>query len=348
MARGMPLFAEKSKTMKFTKYTSIENSFNEEYIGNIRMQIPADTEFVVQEKVHGANASFICDGDRLQIAKRTEIIGDSSCFFNCHSLVCRYRQHVVTLTEHLMRTYPEVKQVTVFGELFGGGYPHPDVMPDNSSRLVQKGIWYTPHNEFYAFDIYVSDGQNGRYLPVTEANTLFERFEFFYAKTLFTGTLEQCLAYPNEFRSNIPQWLGLPPIEGNICEGVVIRPTEPLYLRNGRRVIVKNKNERFSEKRHMKAMDSMTVSAEISEALQTLLHESAAYVNAQRLANVISHIGEVDIPKERGRLSGMLAKDALEDFLKEHGAAFAALEKTEQKTLKKHIAELAMKTVNSF
>ena len=40
----------------------------------------------------------------------------------------------------------------IFGELFGGGYPHPD-FPFVPEELVQTGIYYCPGLEFYAFDI---------------------------------------------------------------------------------------------------------------------------------------------------------------------------------------------------
>lgn len=65
----------------------------------------------------------------------------------------------------------------------------------------------------------------GRYLSVDEANAFFEAEGFFYAKTLFRGSLAECLKYPNAFQSKISQWLGLPDIEDNICEGIVV--TEP-------------------------------------------------------------------------------------------------------------------------
>lgn len=65
--------------------------------------------------------------------------------------------------------------------------------------------------------------QENRYLPVVEVNELFEELGFIYVKTLFQGTLTECLKYPIAFQSKIAEWLGFPAIDDNICEGIVIR-----------------------------------------------------------------------------------------------------------------------------
>jgi len=110
--------------------------------------------------------------------------------------------------------------------------------------------------------------------------------------------LDECLKYPNAFQSKISQWLGLPDIEDNICEGVVIRPVEPQYLRNGTRVLIKNKNARFAEKKSVKKRNKLfSEHVPYSDALKSLLPEVEAYVTEARLSNVISHIGEVNFPK---------------------------------------------------
>lgn len=57
------------------------------------------------------------------------------------------------------------------------------------------------------------------------------------------------------------------------------------------------------------------------------------YFTEPRFDNVKSHIGEVTFPRDLGRVSGLLAKDVLEDFLKEQSEAYNNLSKQEQKTL---------------
>ena len=51
--------------LEFKKYSSIENSFSREFMEHVVAEMPQDLEYVVQEKVHGANTSFLCDGETL-------------------------------------------------------------------------------------------------------------------------------------------------------------------------------------------------------------------------------------------------------------------------------------------
>ena len=68
--------------MEFKKYKSIENSYQDGFISSIIEQGFGDLEFVIQEKVHGANLSFITDGQNILSAKRTELILDSEEFYS--------------------------------------------------------------------------------------------------------------------------------------------------------------------------------------------------------------------------------------------------------------------------
>ncbi len=334
--------------LKYKKYSSIENAITPEFMERVRTEMPADLEWVVQEKVHGSNTSFLCDGQDVKFAKRTSVLADDEKFYDFQSLVDTYRTRVISLFNRVKTAYPGVDAISVFGEMFGGRYAHADVAAEKGITLIQKGVNYTPGHEFYGFDIYIFEENGGGYLPVDEVNALFEAEGFFYAKTLFRGTLDECLKYPNAFQSRISQWLGLPDIDDNICEGVVIRPVEPQYLRNGSRVLIKNKNARFAEKKSVKKRNKLFAEpVPYSESLIALLPEVEAYVTETRLSNVVSHIGEVSFPKDFGKVIGMFSKDILDDFLKEHGGAYSALDKCEQKSLNRELNKLATRFVKA-
>ena len=231
--------------------------------------------------------------------------------------------------------------------MFGGKYPHPDVKNFPAVLNIQKGVYYCPMHEFYGFDIYVTGAESRRYFSVNETNTFFEEGGILYAKTLFQGTLDECLAYPNDFPSHIAGWLGLPPIKENICEGVVIRPVEPTFLSNGSRLVLKSKNSKFAEKKAVKKRQpALFVAPTYSEALNNQLALTEAYVTENRLNNVISKIGQVSIPKDTGKLIGLFSKDILEDYLKEHASNYALLEKSEQKILNRHVNKQATGLIN--
>lgn len=328
--------------ISFKKFSSIDNAITREFMERVEAEMPSDLEWVVQEKVHGANTSFLCDGEEVGFAKRTSVLAADEKFYDYQELLDRYRPKVLSLFRRIRESHPDVTSISVFGELFGGRYAHKDVPAVKGATLVQKGVNYTPGHEFYGFDIYIFEGDGGSYLPVDEVNALFEAEGFFYARTLMRGSLAECLRYPNAFQSKISGWLGLPEVDDNICEGVVIRPVTPQYLRNGSRVLIKSKNARFAEKKGVKVRNKLfSEPVPYSDELKTLIPEVEAYITENRLNNVISHIGEVSLPKDFGKIMGMFAKDILEDFLKDHGGAYAALDKCEQKSLNRELNRLA-------
>lgn len=337
--------------MEFKKYNDIENSFNKEIMDKFRFALADQGKtnqlFVVQEKVHGSNSSFLTDGQTIEFGKRTAKVAQGENFYDQNELIERYHDRVINLFNLIKAQYPEITEVQAYGEFFGGTYPHPDVEKVKNVKVIQKGVFYSPTHEFYGFDIRLWTGEESRLLPVDEVNKFFTETGIFYAKTLLEGTLDECLAYPNLFNSKIPEWLGLPPIEDNTCEGVVIRPKEPLYMGNGERIIIKNKNAKFSEKKAKKNHDAKPT-PEYSESLNALLTEAERYVNQARLDNVVSKMGEIESwTKGFGMILGNFTKDALEDFLKENHAAYDLLEKGEQKVLNKKINQLCAQEIKN-
>ncbi len=332
--------------IEFKKYNSIENSFNREFMEHVVAEMPSDLQYVVQEKVHGANTSFLCDGHQVQFAKRTSVLTEEEKFYDYPELLDFYKERVMKLYACLKEKFPDITSISVFGEMFGGMYPHKGVRPMHKYSAIQKGVCYTPVHEFYGFDIFLYAEQKNRYLSVAKANELFEEFGFFYAKTLFQGTLTECLKYPNAFQSKIAEWLGFPAMDDNICEGIVIRPVEPMFLRNGSRVLIKSKNERFAEKKSVKKQNKLTEEpTPVSGELKALIIEAGLYVTENRLNNVVSHIGEVHVPKDFGKIMGLFSKDALADFMKEHEEDYLNLEKSEQKLLNKALNQLSAEMV---
>ncbi|MDR0830617.1 MAG: RNA ligase, Rnl2 family [Prevotellaceae bacterium] len=326
----------------FKKYTSIENTFDKGFMEKIELEGFAALQYVVQEKVHGSNTCFVTDGTTVRFAKRTDFVESGEKFYDYEELLERYTEKVLRLFVRVKAKYPDTQTLFVYGEMFGGTYPHRDVKNISKVMTIQKGVFYSPIHEFYGFDLYIFGEENGRYLTVNEINELFSVEDFIYAKTLFQGTLDECLHYPNAFQSRVSEWLGLPPIDDNICEGIVIRPVVPTYLRNGSRVLLKSKNARFAEKKSVKKRQpKLYVEPTYSESLNNLLAVVEEYITENRLNNVISKIGEVSVPRDMGKLIGLLSKDVLEDFLKEHESAYALLEKSEQKILNTHSSKLS-------
>ncbi|WP_294302921.1 RNA ligase family protein [uncultured Chryseobacterium sp.] len=331
--------------MIFKTYNSIENAYQARVIEQIRIQGFGDEVFIVQEKVHGANFSFFTDGKEIKIAKRTAFIQDNEKFFNAVQVLERYRKNVIEVFGKVKALYPDAETVVIYGEIFGGGYKHKEVEPVTDAVKVQKGIEYAPQNEFYAFDIKL----NGTtYLNTELINNIFEETGFFYAKTLFQGTLEEVLAFPNIFNSKIPGWLGLPELEDNRCEGTIIKTLETRYFGNGARIILKNKNEKWIEKSKVVRKQEKKVQKQIrfGEDAQRIWEELEQYATVNRLNNVISKIGEFESTMA-GKVIGLFAKDILEDFGKDFPEAFDSIEKEEQKRINKKLNTVVIDTVKT-
>jgi Rnl2 family RNA ligase len=150
------------------------------------------------------------------------------------------------------------------------------------------------------------------------------------------------LKYPNDRESEIYKQFGLPQIESNVMEGVVIKPVEPCFLKNGSRVIIKNKNEKWEEK--AKRPKRVRQAQEIPEIVVQLQEQILEYVTDNRMSNVISKIGPPTM-KDMGKILGMFANDVLDDFVKEHGDEMEKLDKNEQKMVTKVINKPAVDLV---
>ena len=324
----------------FKKYNSIENTYRNEFLERIKTHGFWESEFVVQEKVHGSNLSFITqDGKTFFSAKRTELIEENESFYNYKTVLEEIKPKLELLWGIIKSDFSKLEQFTIFGELFGGDYPHPEIEIDKKSIMVQKGIFYSPKNHFFAFDIMLNKES---YLDVNIANKYFEKVELLHARTLFKGSIIECLKQKNDFNTTIPKEIGLPLLVPNIVEGIVIKPIKTSYFNNGTRVILKNKNEKWSENK--KYHKSISQFEKPSDKIVKLQEAIITYVTENRLNNVISKIGEVT-PKDFGKLLGMFNKDIIEDFTKDYLALLEDLDKKEIKVINKSIGSLAMKLV---
>ena len=309
----------------FSEYSSLENTYRQLEINKIIQQGLSGGEWVCQVKVHGSNASFLYDGTELKYGKRGSICDEH--FQNIKVAADKYENGVKGIFKRISDITSSIESIQIFGELFGGVYPG----LKNEYAKIQGGILYTNDIEFYAFDIKIYEkGMAPYFLSLDVANSLFEEFKFFYAKSIFRGTFDECLKYPNDYKDPISSWLGLPEVNGdNICEGNVIRPVEFKQFSTGGRVILKNKNEKWNETKIVVKKEPIVYSQEVQDMLDGL----ESYFTDNRLRNVLSKIGKID-EKGFGLLSGALVKDAMSDFLKEN-ITFTEMKKEDQKIITK-------------
>jgi Rnl2 family RNA ligase len=320
--------------MDFVKYQSIENSYRDKYIELMRSEGHADGLFIVEEKIHGSNLSIWVTKDEIKVAKRSGFIIEDENFFNYKTVLDHYKDDIRSLYDWVSREDP-VDVMVIYGEIYGGSYPHKDV-PKQQVSKVQGDVYYRPDVDFIAFDLRI----NGIYLDMYKTKELLEAHNLPFVKTIFSGSLEECLKFSNTFPPSIPFQLGLSYIEGNVCEGVVIRPIKTRFMHTGQRVILKNKNEKFKERDVPKSVTPKVPPEPLSEDLTLALERMKSYVCINRLRNVLSHMGEVK-NKDFGRITGLLSKDILEDLMKDDEALFYKLSEKDTKKLNKQVGASA-------
>jgi Rnl2 family RNA ligase len=320
----------------FKKYASIENSYRNEFIDRIKSHGFENHEFIVQEKAHGSNLSYwTSNGIDFSAAKRSGMVEKDEKFYNHDLVLEELKPKFIHIWNQLNKIKP-IHQLAIFGEIIGGNYPHKTVEKVKGASKVQKGIFYSPGNIFYAFDIMINAET---YLNIEETTHLFEGSGVFYAKTLFKGNLVDCLNFPNEFESTIPKELGLPELKPNICEGVVIKPNDCLFLNNGSRVVLKNKNEKWSE--NTKFNKVIKPQEALPEKITKLQEAISTYVTLNRFNNVVSKLGVISM-NDFGKILGLFNKDIIEDFTKDYHSFIVELEKKEIKLITKSFGKKAV------
>ncbi len=343
--------------MRFKRYDDIENSYRTELIEQIK-ELKYLGEWVAEEKIHGANFSFWITESDLKVAKRSGFLDEKELhsFYRCGKVVEKYRGSCHQLFQIVNvwvqnQGHGPLKQVVIYGELFGGWYPHPEVPRVKDVVAIQKEIAYNPDLDYLVFDLYVKIQENqGFFVDVWTRNQLLGRAGFFVPVPLMKGTLEECLAHPNMFPTTIPKRLGFPEIEDNICEGIVIRPVVDLRFSNHRRVMLKTKNEKFAERRPGRKVDLKKVDllSSFSAQLRELLEYLLQYHVKTRFTSIKSKLGPFDETTSVNKLVGLYIRDLLLDFERDRGDVLKSLTKRERKRLLRALTEQVKEDVTTW
>jgi hypothetical protein len=242
------------------------------------------------------------------------------------ALLDRLRPLVLRLHAEVLAGDRRVALVYVYGELLGGGYPHPDVPDVPGVSPVQTGCWYAPGIELCAVDVAILfDGARERvYLDQADAARLCGGAGLMFAPPLLCGTYEEAFAFPLGFATTLPALLGLPSLgPRNKAEGVVLKPARAIVVprRPGSiRPVIKRKIPEFSEDDRFHGAEKwsqpLAPTAEVP-ALDLLRAEVSALVNENRLAAAVSKVGAVR-PGDAAQLAEVLSlvREDLEDELR--------------------------------
>ena len=326
----------------FKKYNSIENPH--QVVEKFRQYGYHRMEWLGFEKVHGSNYQFTWDYDdtningpvtNVKVGKRTSLLEDSEKFMNHQRIRDKYIDNVCNMFNFMQQNSPEkILKIVLFGEFYGGtGYGTEPAHKD--SGHPQTSILYCCDNDFVAFDIYIiKENEKKSYCAPYDTINYCEQFSIPVLRPLHTGTLDELLKLNPEFITTIPTiFHKLNSLEGNIAEGFVLKPTNPLYMPNGSRVIVKYKCAKFMEEkpRTIKVKKSIDIPNEITG----LIEEASRFITSTRLENIKAKMNDGD-KINVNKTNGLLVADAYDDFIKDN-----TVDKKHKKFITGHLMQLA-------
>lgn len=288
-------------TLRHISYDKIAESVNEWNLNVDLWRRLKKFNWIVTEKIHGANFCFLTDGQRIECAKRKQILNENEKFFGYSSLLDDLRPKILEIFKILKSSKKEIRQISVYGELFGGSYPHSDVPKAPGVRPVQTGIWYDSRLNFISFDILIffndpAGIEKRRFLDYDEFENVCQACFLLYSRILFKGTFEDCLNFNYRFPSTIPHLLGLPKLDTdstNLAEGIVIKMEKSFknHKTDGFiRLAVKRKIAEFDECDEYNQSEKLfATSSEETEESRLL----SPFVTENRMINALSKFGSV-------------------------------------------------------
>lgn len=266
-------------------------------------QAPGGT-WVATEKVHGAQVVVATDGRVVRVGKRKAWLESDDAFFGWQLL----RAELEAAARSAFAAHADARVVRLYGELFGGGYPHPEVAASPGTSPVQTGIWYAPDVRFVLFDVLVE--APSMFLAHTEVEQLAAAVGLPVVPLLGRGPRAALERLPVHFPSRVPALLGLPPLADNIAEGFVLKPDA--RATPSARYVVKHKIPELDEGRFD---ESAPWNPDAALSLAELQDIAARLVNPARMASARSKVGIDPVA---------IAEEVLLDVLVDLEAAFPA------------------------
>lgn len=339
---------------EFSGYEKMPNNLKKLGLSENDFSQMEKLKWVVTEKVHGANFSFIYENGTLKFAKRKEYLQWTDDFFGFQLVVNKLEDHILRLFEQLSNEIIGEKYI-VYGELFGGKYPHPEVDSVTDLHAIQTGVYYTPNIEFCAFDIAIeTDGSASKYyLDYETAIAYFKQFGIFHAQPLFIGKLSEAMNFNIRINSTIPKEFNLPELQDNLIEGIVIKSFNQTGNSLSSRSVVKLKNPEFDEEDKFHEAEKWSFIPGISsktEDLSFITEELRNYITQNRLKSAVSKIGELDMSNQL-RISEIKAEfleDVITDFNENNNGLLNDLSPDEKEWIVTRVNAEINKTITSL
>lgn len=291
--------------MEFHKYSSITRLDDKSGLESALLYYN-NCDYVLTEKVHGANFKFTTDGVDIYPGNRSQYIGAGFNFYGCNALVDKYREAVIQTYRNLVtRNLVEAGDyIDICGEIFGGNYFGVSA-PD--SPMVQRKSCYLPTVDVVIFDIFVH--ATGYLDWMTVRSNLNDGFKI--VPVIAYGPLESLMEYSNEFKTTIPELFGMEPDDReNWAEGWTLRPLQEQNFRTGRRVIFKSVSGKVKgSPRPSRAKGAVHLEGVDKE----LFDEFYENITDYRIDQVLSKFGPATVDNTHV-ITKLLVQDIVADF----------------------------------
>jgi len=239
-------------------------------------------DWVATEKIHGAQVVVGVDERGVRIGKRKGWLEPDEPFFAWQML----RPTLEAAGHAVHAALGTSGRTWIYGELFGGRYPHPNVAEIPGLMPVQTGIWYAPTLEYAVFDIvHEAAGYSPVFLAQAQVADLARPGGLRCAPRLGRGRLADLDHLPVRYVTQVPALFGLPAIADNLAEGYVLKPAGEATIS---RPAVKRKIAEFDE---LRFDESSAFNAKALPSEAELLALAQQLVNHARLAAARSKVG---------------------------------------------------------
>ena len=186
-----------------------------------------------------------------------------------------------------------------------------------------------------------------------------------HSRTLFQGSLAECLRHPNSFPTHLPDWLGLPPLRNNWCAGTVIRPLATLTAVGGECVLLQNPNSSLGDADAVRkptgiyaaAADTPAVSTNVaceprapyttyvSRECADMLAEMQALFTPELLSRVLRKSGPSRPRKKSVSMSARLRREVLDEFFQLNLNRYDALPARERQHITRCLCQMCDRMV---
>ncbi len=255
-------------------------------------------EWVAAEKVHGAHFAVVCDSTGVHPAKRRELLGDEALdgFFGVSRIWPVLSVAVARFASALRSAWGDAAVVTIYGELAGGSYPHPNVPAVAGAEPVQTGVWYAPGLHWLPFDASVETAEGRCWISDRALRGAAAAAGLICPPVLGRGALNKLQELPCAFPTRVPALFVLPELVDNLAEGYVLKPAgewlEADFADSGMRPVVKVKQKSFAEdERFDGARPYLPPPQGAAGVPSWLLAHASALLTPARAAAVVSKLG---------------------------------------------------------